>query len=130
MPTISMFYGIIIRMFYRDNKQHHIPHIHAEYQGDVAVFAIQDGSILDGSVPNSKRNSLKPGLKFTVMNYDSLTRKGSKVGAGKNWFDAACFGRIISSLGAAKYRIILAEGGNYPVLIETDDAVITIEPEK
>jgi hypothetical protein len=49
MPTISMFFGIIIRMFYRDNKQLNLPHIHAEYQGEVAVFAINDGSILDGA---------------------------------------------------------------------------------
>lgn len=27
MPTISMFFGILIRMFYKDNKQHNIPHI-------------------------------------------------------------------------------------------------------
>ena len=55
MPTISMFYGIIIRMFYRDNKQHNLPHIHAQYQDDVAVFDIQDGTLLDGTLPNPKR---------------------------------------------------------------------------
>lgn len=48
MPTISMFFGIIIRVFFLDNRQHHLPHIHAEYQGEVAVFAIKDGSILRG----------------------------------------------------------------------------------
>ena len=29
MPTISMFYGILILMFFRDTRQHHRPHIHA-----------------------------------------------------------------------------------------------------
>ena len=28
MPTISMFYGILILMFFRDNRRHHLPHIH------------------------------------------------------------------------------------------------------
>ena len=28
MPIISMFYGIIVRMYYADNQQHHVPHIH------------------------------------------------------------------------------------------------------
>ena len=28
---------------------------HAEYQGEVAVFSIVDGSILNGSLPNTKR---------------------------------------------------------------------------
>lgn len=69
MPTISMFFGIIIRMFYRDNKQHSLPHIHAEYQGDVAVFAIQDETFLTVRCRIPNGNSLKPGLKFTVMNY-------------------------------------------------------------
>ena len=26
MPIISMFYGIIIRMYLLDNKNHHLPH--------------------------------------------------------------------------------------------------------
>lgn len=54
MPVISMFFGIIIRMFFRDNKQHHTPHIHAEYQGEIAVFSISDGLIIDGSIPAAK----------------------------------------------------------------------------
>jgi hypothetical protein len=43
MPVISMFYGIIISMYYLDNKQHHLPHIHASYQGKEAVFTIPEG---------------------------------------------------------------------------------------
>ena len=46
MPIIAMFYGIIIRMFYRDNQQHHLAHVHAEYQGQVAVFSIMDGVLV------------------------------------------------------------------------------------
>jgi len=37
MPTISMFYGILIRMFFYDTDKHNVPHIHAEYQGKVTV---------------------------------------------------------------------------------------------
>ncbi len=36
MPTISMFYGIIIRMLFMDTQQHHLPHLHVEYQGQKA----------------------------------------------------------------------------------------------
>ncbi len=28
MPTISMFFGILIRMFFLDIPKHHVPHIH------------------------------------------------------------------------------------------------------
>ena len=51
MPTISMFYGILILMFFRDNRRHHLPHIHARYSGEEAVIAIEDGSELDGTLP-------------------------------------------------------------------------------
>ncbi|MBV5310369.1 DUF4160 domain-containing protein [Chromatium okenii] len=50
MPTISMFYGILIRMFFYDTDCHHVPHIHADYQGQVAVYAIADGVVLAGSL--------------------------------------------------------------------------------
>ncbi len=54
MPTISMFYGILIRMFFRDIEKHHTPHIHAEYQGEVAVYSIHDGAVLAGHLPPKK----------------------------------------------------------------------------
>ena len=31
MPIISMFYGIIIRLYLIDNQHHNLPHIHAKY---------------------------------------------------------------------------------------------------
>lgn len=49
-----MFYGILIRMFFRDNDRHHLPHIHAEHQGQVAVYSIPDGNVLAGGLPVSK----------------------------------------------------------------------------
>jgi hypothetical protein len=46
MPTISTFFGIIIKMFFDD---HNPPHFHAEYQGDMAVFDFR-GNILRGNI--------------------------------------------------------------------------------
>ena len=54
MPVISMFYGIIISMYFLDNRQHKRPHIHAKYQGQEAVLAIPEGEVLEGSLPPSK----------------------------------------------------------------------------
>ncbi len=56
MPTISMFYGIIIYMYYQDNEQHHKPHIHVKYQNDEAVISIPDGKLLEGKLPLKKMN--------------------------------------------------------------------------
>jgi len=55
MAIISMFYGIIISMYYFDNKQHKIPHIHVKYQGEEAVFSIPDGKILEGNMKTNKK---------------------------------------------------------------------------
>jgi len=54
MPTISMFYGILVRMFFRDIERHNLPHIHAEYQGQVAVYSIPEGNVLAGGLPGNK----------------------------------------------------------------------------
>jgi hypothetical protein len=45
MPIISIFYGIIIRMYLLDNK-HNLPHIHAKYAEFEASVGIDDGEIL------------------------------------------------------------------------------------
>ncbi len=50
MPTISMFYGILVLMYFRDNRRHHLAHIHVRYQGEEAAVSIDDGEILDGTL--------------------------------------------------------------------------------
>lgn len=54
MPTIPIFYGILIRMFFKDIDRHHSPHIHADYQGQVAQYSIPDGTVLSGELPPAK----------------------------------------------------------------------------
>jgi hypothetical protein len=54
MPTISMFYGLIVRMYYFDNQQHNSPHIHVVYQEDEAVIEIPSGTLLEGKLPPAK----------------------------------------------------------------------------
>ena len=50
MPTLSRFYGIVIRMYYL-GSEHNPPHIHAIYGDDTAAFDIKTGEIIDGYVP-------------------------------------------------------------------------------
>jgi hypothetical protein len=49
VPVISMFYGIVVSMYFIDDRRHHLPHIHVRYQDSEAVFSIQDGQILGGN---------------------------------------------------------------------------------
>jgi len=54
MPVISMFYGIIVSLYFMDNRRHKKPHIHVKYQEHEVVIAIPDGDVLEGSIPRSK----------------------------------------------------------------------------
>lgn len=46
-----MFFGIIIYLYYKDNKKHHTPHIHAEYGEFEGVFDITTGELIVGELP-------------------------------------------------------------------------------
>lgn len=48
MPVISVFFGIVIRMYHDD---HPPPRFHASYQGFEAFVAIATGEIIHGSLP-------------------------------------------------------------------------------
>jgi hypothetical protein len=54
MPTISMFYGIVIYLYFFDDERHKLPHIHARYQGEEASLSIIDGAVLAGAIPLGK----------------------------------------------------------------------------
>jgi hypothetical protein len=53
MPTISMFFGIIIRMYYAP-KEHNPPHIHVYYNEDVVVINIINFEIMEGEIPTKQ----------------------------------------------------------------------------
>ena len=48
MPTISVFYGIVIQMFWRD---HSPPHFHALYAEHEALIELRDFRVIRGSLP-------------------------------------------------------------------------------
>lgn len=53
MPTISMFFGILIRMYFSDTDKHKMPHFHAFYAGSEAVFSLE-GELIAGSFPGKQ----------------------------------------------------------------------------
>jgi len=56
MPTISAFFGFVVRMHWGD---HPPPHIHVFYQGLEALILIEDGSIFGGSLPRGAARLIK-----------------------------------------------------------------------
>ncbi len=63
MPTISMFYGIIVRMFAESGGQHNLPHIHAAYSGEEVVMDL-DGNVIEGKLPKGKMRLLLAWLEI------------------------------------------------------------------
>lgn len=51
MPTISMFYGILVAMMFENSERHSLPHIHVRYAEWKASIAIEDGRVLAGNFP-------------------------------------------------------------------------------
>jgi hypothetical protein len=81
MPSISMFYGIIVTMFFEDNKQHNKPHIHVRYQEYEAVFEIFDGEVIDGKLP---KNKLRLVQAWIELHRDELIANWELAVAGRN----------------------------------------------
>jgi Domain of unknown function (DUF4160) len=86
MPVISMFYGIIIRLYFLDNQHHHLPHIHAKYAEFEASFGIQDGEVLSGELP---RKQLKLVQAWIELRRDELIADWELAVSGENPYKIA-----------------------------------------
>lgn len=76
MPVISVFFGIVIRMFYRE---HGAGHFHAEYQGQQATFTF-DGKLLAGSIRS--RTALRLIEEWATLHRSELEANWNRVKAG------------------------------------------------
>jgi hypothetical protein len=56
LPIISVFFGIVIRMYHDD---HPPPHFHAAYQGFEAFVSVETGDILYGKLPKKAARIVK-----------------------------------------------------------------------
>ena len=75
MPTIAIFYGIVIQMYWRD---HAPPHIHAIYQGFEALIAIETGKVIGGRLPP---NALRMVRQWVLLRKRQLLENWRRGGA-------------------------------------------------
>jgi hypothetical protein len=78
MSVISLFYGILIRMYY-DEGVHQRPHFHVQ-RGDESASVTFDGTILAGSLST---RTLKQVQQWAALHEDELTRNWSLGRAGE-----------------------------------------------
>lgn len=50
MPVLSLFYGIIMRMYFQQ-AEHNPPHVHAIYGEEMAAVDIRTGEVMEGNLP-------------------------------------------------------------------------------
>lgn len=82
MPVLSVFYGIIVRMYKEVGGRHNKPHIHAEYSGKEIVMTL-DGEILEGEFPRNKQKLLEA---WVVIHYDDLQANWKLLSNGEQFF--------------------------------------------
>ena len=82
MPVLSMFFGIIVRMYKELGGKHNMPHIHAEYSGDEVVVAL-DGTILEGGLPRAKMKLLEAWME---IHRDELEANWKLLSNGEQFF--------------------------------------------
>lgn len=73
MPTISRFYGIVIRMYFTD---HAPPHFHAVYSGAEASIAIATGEVLRGELPD---RALRLVREWMAIHRDELDANWARI---------------------------------------------------
>lgn len=77
MPIVSMFFGIIIRMYY---QEHNPPHLHAEYQGSKALFDFR-GNIMKGDL--CSKTALRLVREWIDLHVDELNDDWELARSGK-----------------------------------------------
>ncbi|MBR3084600.1 MAG: DUF4160 domain-containing protein [Oscillospiraceae bacterium] len=82
MPVLSMFFGIIIRMYREKGGKHNVPHLHAEYSGDEVVVAL-DGTVIEGSIPKPKMKLLEAWIE---IHRDDLEANWKLLSNGEQFF--------------------------------------------
>jgi hypothetical protein len=78
MPIVSAFFGIVIRMFYRE---HGPPHFHAEHHGENASFTF-DGRRLAGNIRS--RQAVRLIRRWCLANRAELEANWAKARGGQN----------------------------------------------
>ncbi len=80
MPEISRFFGIIIRMFAEPAVRHHLPHFHAYYQDESAVFGIEPVELIGGTMPRTQQRLVEA---WAEIHQRELTADWERLQAGR-----------------------------------------------
>jgi Domain of unknown function (DUF4160) len=76
MPTISIFFGFVVQMYWRD---HPPPHVHVLYQGFKAAIAIETGELIAGNLPPGALRTIRVWIRLRsselLVNWERARQK-------------------------------------------------------
>lgn len=82
MPSLSMFYGIIVRMQSEKGTKHNLPHIHCEYAGQEVVLDLK-GNVIEGEIPKKQMKILEA---WIAIHEDELIANWKLLSEGEKFF--------------------------------------------
>lgn len=80
MPEIARFFGIIIRMYAEAGGPHHLPHFHAYYQQEVAIYGLDPIALVAGSLPLRQRRLVEA---WAELHQDELMANWDRLQEGR-----------------------------------------------
>ncbi|MBT5832441.1 MAG: DUF4160 domain-containing protein [Candidatus Latescibacteria bacterium] len=79
MPTISMFYGLIVRMYFAPGE-HNPPHFHVYYNEHKATVHIRTSELIEGNLPRRQQKLI---LAWAELHQEELLANWNLVMIGE-----------------------------------------------
>jgi Domain of unknown function (DUF4160) len=79
MPKISIFFGIVVQMYWRE---HPTAHFYAYYQGFEGLFAIETGQLIAGQMSPGRKRIVKA---WTLRHKEELLEKWERIRIKALW---------------------------------------------
>lgn len=80
MPELSRFFGIVIRMYNEVGVPHNLPHFHAYYQDQMAIYGFDPVELIAGELPRRQRRFVEA---WAELHQEELMADWARLQAGQ-----------------------------------------------
>ena len=78
MPEIDALLGLSFCLYFFDNQQHKLPHLHVKYGGYELIIATETGECLEGYLPNKQRKRAETHISMYREQFMQMWNKAVK----------------------------------------------------
>lgn len=78
MPEIDALLGLSFCLYFFDNQQHKLPHLHVKYGGYELIIAIETSECIEGYLPNKQRKRAEAHITMYREQLMQMWRKAVK----------------------------------------------------